>query len=105
MLARQYYTEGYYPSGTKHSGPPRTPSGALLKATLLNSAHYPIGTTIDYPNDTEGWGVVSLDRALRFPGSLHQLLVSDVRNASGLTAGQETSFAVPVMKARRFRSR
>ncbi|GAG29701.1 unnamed protein product, partial [marine sediment metagenome] len=38
MLVRQYYLEGYYPSGAPDGNDAFTPSAALLKATLLNSA-------------------------------------------------------------------
>ncbi len=98
VLARQYYTEGYYPSGMPVDDHRicNAESGALIKATLLNSARYKIGTPINYPNDTEGWGVVVLDHALRFPSDAHQLLVSDVRKANGLMTGEQSSVTVPV---------
>ena len=35
-LVRQYYTEGWYPSGARQPHHAFTPSGALLKATLIN---------------------------------------------------------------------
>ena len=34
-LVRQYFTEGWYPSGTKTPSSAYTPSGALLKAVVL----------------------------------------------------------------------
>lgn len=37
-LIRQYYTEGWYPTGTKTTSNAIKPSGALLKATIINSA-------------------------------------------------------------------
>jgi hypothetical protein len=37
-LIRQYYTEGWYPTGTKTGVDAFAPTGALLKATIVNSA-------------------------------------------------------------------
>jgi len=79
--ARQYYTEGRYPSGTAKAGDAFKPSGALLKATLLNSTRDMTGVA-GFPSDTEGWGVITLDRTLFFPGGPRDLRVWDVRNAS-----------------------
>jgi hypothetical protein len=35
-MVRQYYQDGWYPTGTKVSGNGFIPTGALIKATLLN---------------------------------------------------------------------
>ena len=68
-LARQYYTEGFYPTGTRQPHHAFTPTGALLKATLING-------TIDmtnepgYPSDLEGWGIIRLrERRCHFPAA------------------------------------
>jgi hypothetical protein len=87
MLVRQYYTDGYYPSGEPLPSDGFTPSGALLKATLLNGSVDMTGIS-GYPSDTEGWGRVLIDEALYFPGDARRILVADVRNAEGLTTGQ-----------------
>ncbi|MDQ3763213.1 MAG: S8 family serine peptidase [Actinomycetota bacterium] len=82
-LVRQYFTEGWYPTGKKQKGNSFTPTGALLKAVLLNS-------TVDlqgvpgYPSDLEGWGLIQLDRTLYFEGGVRNLAVWDVRQAAGL---------------------
>lgn len=62
-LVRQYFMEGFYPSGTKDSGPPVTPTGALLRAVLINATVDMTGIA-DYPSSTEGWGLLKLDRTL-----------------------------------------
>jgi len=80
-LTRQYYEDGYYPTGMPESADGFTPSGALLKATLLNSAVNMTGIA-GYPSMQEGWGRVLLDNALFFGGDASGLIVSDVRNAS-----------------------
>ena len=69
-LVRQYFEEGYYPGGTKGSGPEFMPSAALVKAVLMNGAqdlagvdNPPIfeGETASLPyDDAQGFGRVSL---------------------------------------------
>ncbi len=86
-LARQYYMEGWYPTGTAQPHHSFIPSGALLKATLLNSTVDMPGPA-GYPNQTEGWGVLRLDNALFFDGDARNARVWDVRNASGLATGE-----------------
>lgn len=38
LLVRQYFQEGFYPTGRRQSGVGFAPSGALVKAVLLNGA-------------------------------------------------------------------
>ncbi len=78
-LTRQYYEDGYYPGGAAESDDGFTPSGALIKATLLNSAVDMTGIS-GYPSNQEGWGRVLLDNALYFPGDDSRMVVRDVRN-------------------------
>jgi hypothetical protein len=85
-LVRQYFTEGWYPNG-KMEGKRRaiTPSGALLKAVLLNA-------TVDiavpgYPSAKEGWGRLQLDKTLHFEGDKLLLTISDERHIVGLAEG------------------
>jgi hypothetical protein len=85
-LVRQYYTEGWYPTGTQQPHNAFSPSGALIKATLLNSTRNMTGVP-GYPNQTEGWGIMVLDNALYFAGDPVNLRVWDSRNADGLTTG------------------
>ncbi len=85
-LVRQYYTEGWYPSGSLTPGNALTPSGALLKATLLNASS-DMGSIAGYPSDQEGWGFLAADDSLFFAGDAHTLFVDDIRNANGITSG------------------
>lgn len=87
MLVRQYFTDGYYPTGTPLPQDAFTPSGALVKATLLNASVDMTGIS-GYPSDTEGWGRVLVDEALYFPGDMRRMIVAEVRNAAGLSTGQ-----------------
>lgn len=94
-LIRQYFTEGWYPSGEQRDGNRRTPTGALIKAVLVNSCVDMTGPP-GYPSTTEGWGLVQLNRALFFEGGARRLKVFDVRHADGLATGGEATHRVDV---------
>lgn len=78
-LVRQYYMDGFYPTGAAASEDAFTPSGPLVKATLLNSAVDMTGVS-GYPSNREGWGRVLLDNALYFEGEARTNIVRDARN-------------------------
>ncbi len=90
LLARQYLVDGYYPvAGSERQ--PFLPSGALVKAMLLNgavdmTAVPPQGP--EYPSDQEGWGRLLLDNVLEFEGDTRRLWVYDRRNADGIETGE-----------------
>jgi len=92
VLTRQYFREGWYPSGSLEPGDAFVPSGALLKAVVTN-AGYDISTA-DIPNGNEGWGRVLLDDALYFDGDARELVVEDV--AAGVTQGGSQVFELEV---------
>ncbi len=96
MLARQYYMEGFYPTGIAGDGESFTPSGALVKATLLNSAVDMTGVA-GYPSNQEGWGRVLADNTLYFNGDSRRLFVEDVWNADGLSTGQSYEEQIEVI--------
>jgi Subtilase family len=85
-IVRQYYLDGWHPTGSPREQDAFTPSGALLKATLLNSTVDMTGIA-GYPGDMEGWGLIRLPNALYFAGGRRQLALWDVRNADGLLTG------------------
>mmetsp|Transcript_39745 Transcript_39745/g.93083 ORF Transcript_39745/g.93083 Transcript_39745/m.93083 type:complete len:826 (-) Transcript_39745:217-2694(-) len=65
LLIRQYFMDGFYPSGTKVRANAFTPSGALIKAIILNSGRPMLGredsTTPSTPYDqSQGFGLISL---------------------------------------------
>lgn len=95
MLVRQYFTDGYYPSGSANPADGFEPSGALVKAVLLNSAVDMTGVG-GYPSNREGWGRVLLDYALQFSGDTRKLLVDFLRNADGLTTNETVDFTFNV---------
>ncbi len=96
-LVRQYFTEGWYPSGVRDERDALVPSGALLRAVLLNSTSkmadplYP-----DYPDTRLGWGRLLLDEALYFAGESRQLWVTDPRHVDGLESGQTREYNLDI---------
>ncbi len=75
-LIRQYFTDGWYPTGSRVAANGFTPSAALLKATLVSSAINMTGTTA-IPANCQGWGRVLLEDALYFAGQTRKLWVKD----------------------------
>ncbi len=96
LLVRQYFTEGWYPTGTKTPADAFTPSGALIKAVLINSAVNMSGIS-GYPSNLEGWGRVLLNNSLTFSGDPRSTYVVDVRNADGLSTGEQAVYTFEVL--------
>jgi len=103
LLTRQYFTDGFYPSGVATPADAFDPSNALVKGVLINSGRNLTGlfTASDgtggasgaLPNFGQGWGRVSLDDTLSFPGDLRELnVLNDVLNG-------ETGVSPPAMTA------
>ena len=80
LIARQYYVDGYYPTGEptpEQKALGFSPSGALLKATLVHAA-VPVSAARDptngvsgagaVPSAVQGFGRIQLDRALYVKG-------------------------------------
>jgi len=92
LLLRQYFMEGYYPSGTKTPRDTLTPSGALIKAAILNSGKLMIGRDnsnfpSEFYDESQGFGLISLVDAVYIKDkSKGKVLVWD--NVE-LTNGQE----------------
>ncbi len=87
-LFRQYFTDGYYPTGAAVSGNGFVPTGALLRAMIMNAGVDMTGIT-GYPSNREGWGRLVGDVSAHFAGDARTLIVRDIRNASpeSLTTG------------------
>ena len=91
-LVRQYYTEGWCPSGARNAADAFTPSAALLKATIIAAARpVPYRMTISgdvaakpTPSNEQGWGFPVLDDALYLAGDRSKLRVADVAQADWL---------------------
>ena len=74
-IIRQYFTDGYYPSGKADPNSSHQPSGPLVKAVLLGGAADMVGFTEEglplepAPSYRQGFGRVNLTRALPLGGS------------------------------------
>ncbi len=95
LLVRQYFTDGFYPTGAKVPANAFTPSGALIKGVLLNSTVDMTGIS-GYPSNQEGWGRLLLDNALYFTGDASKLYAVDVRNPQGLSTGGQATYTFSV---------
>jgi hypothetical protein len=103
-LVRQYYVDGFYPSGKRNAGHALTPSAALMKATLIAAARPVLrradvltNKTVDalpVPSPEQGWGFPVLDDALYFDGDRRTMRVVDVPLATGLTEGESSTVRV-----------
>jgi len=124
-LVRQYFFDGYYPSGARNGLDAFNPSGALVKAVIINSGkdltsegmtgRYTAddgtgGASGPVPSFGQGWGRLTLDDTLYFTGDTRNLLVlNDVYNGVGsqdfaptitartpsITTGETHSFTIP----------
>ena len=87
LLVRQYFMDGFYPSGRASPSNSYTPSGVLLKGVLLGGAVDMIGTLqgklpLDGPlGPRQGFGRVNLTNSLGFSGGKNRLQVSGCRAA------------------------
>ncbi|MEE9490149.1 MAG: S8 family serine peptidase [Thermoplasmata archaeon] len=95
-ITRQYYMEGWYPTGGAVPANGFTPSGALLKSTIAVAGQQMQGTRADrrnegtWPNNAQGWGRVVLDNALYFPGDASRLHIVD--HTEGLATGESVEY-------------
>ncbi len=104
-LVRQYFTDGFYPTGAATESHAFIPSAALLKATLIaatrpvpNDWNYNSGLTPASPAPTyeQGFGFPVLDDALYFPGDRARVRVADVLLAQGLAQGETATLHLNV---------
>ncbi len=95
-LVRQYFMRGFYPDGAAKASDAFEPSGALLKAVLLNSTRDMTGVDEQngspaplngYPTNLEGWGLAALDDTVYFGGDASRLNVWDIANNAGVGTG------------------
>lgn len=122
-LARQYFTEGWYPSGTKTATDGFAPTAAALKAVLTAGARALTGdeeycsrwsaafgscgrlatrAMLPSPNSISGWGRATLIDSLWFataPTSDVHLKLWDVPNAAGVTTGTTAEYTLPSVVA------
>ena len=113
-LVRQYYTEGFHPTGGRTPANGFPPSAALLKATLISAARaVPYRGDILFggrvpalpvPSHEQGWGFPVLDDALFFAGDASKLRVVDVPLEAGLASGAKSTVRVNVKAGTPFKA-
>jgi len=92
-LIRQYYTDGFYPSGAAIPEDGFAPSAALVKATLLNSARQMTAASAGtIPGNCQGWGRILLEDALFFDGQTRRIFATDDPGFVQGGSGQEKKF-------------
>ena len=69
-LLRQYFTDGFYPTGVKNSADVLIPSGQLMKAMILNGTNVDAGFNYRHT----GWGRPWLANTLYFKICFKSLL-------------------------------
>jgi subtilisin-like proprotein convertase family protein len=88
LLVRDYFSQGFYPSGSANPADSFEPGSALVKAVLINSAT-PIGwdaegRPITIPSDEQGWGRILLDDTLSFASDERGLWIEE--NTGGFSS-------------------
>lgn len=95
-LVRQYFMDGWYPTGSPVTGNAFTPSASLLRAMLVNSGVDDV-TGFTVPDNNIGWGRILLDHVLYFPGDTRRTVVLDEPN--GVTTGEAREYEIYVADA------
>lgn len=106
VLLRQYFADGFYPTGAATAANALEASAPLVKAVLLNGT-LPLTDTFGggtFGGGTYGWGRVFLDDNLYFAGDARGLRVWNLSNSQGLTAGESRAFTVKVGAGQEFRA-
>jgi uncharacterized repeat protein (TIGR01451 family) len=94
-LIRQYFVDGYCPTGSATAGDSITPSAALIKAMLINSGEEMTGsyTGGPIPSDGQGWGRILLDNALYFDGEARGLEIYD---SDSVDTGESKTYNIAI---------
>ncbi|MFZ2071431.1 MAG: S8 family serine peptidase [Halobacteriota archaeon] len=94
-LIRQYFIEGYYPTGNATPGNSITPSAALIKAMLVSSGEEMNGSHTEgpIPSNGQGWGRILLDNALYFDGDSRRL---EIHDSDSVNTGQSKTYNIAI---------
>jgi hypothetical protein len=92
-LVRQYFTDGFYPTGTANPSNGFIPSAALMKAVLVNSGD---SCATMYPNNAYGFGRINLWKTLHFSGTTNNNIFWVADERDGLNTGQYREYTIPV---------
>jgi subtilisin family serine protease len=101
-LIRQYYADGFYPTGAAVPANALQPSAALVRATMINSA-VDMGSPLPaIPTQCQGWGRALLDNALHFNGDARTLWLRDESTVIAAT-GAEDVYSIDVAAGQPFK--
>ncbi len=109
-LLRQFFTDGFYPRGTRLAADTYNPSGMLMKAVLLNGTNPVLGSntapTPQFFNGTYGWGRGWLDSNLWFattPSALatdaRRMRTFDRTTVAGVQTGEVQEYTIANVQA------
>jgi len=94
MLLRQYFAEGWYPTGVPDSSHRLTQlSSALMRALAIASCDSNVGAEYP-PNNAAGWGRLDVSTVMHFPDDSNGLALLD--EPVGVGTGGEMSFQFEV---------
>lgn len=91
LLVMQYFSDGWYPSGSRTAADAFVPSGALVKAMIYASGESMEFTTLSdgsqvttggYPSNKQGYGRMQLQKVLNFADSSTEGISLFVRGAA-----------------------
>lgn len=92
-LARQYFADGWYPTGAPVPANAFEPSAALLKAMMVNSGVDDF-SSYGIPDNNIGWGRILLDNVMYFPGDARATVIVD--EADGVATGEAREYEFQV---------
>jgi subtilase family protein len=97
ILMRQFFADGWYPRGTATAADDLEPTGAMLKAVLLNGTN-PL--TTNWPSTGTGWGRAWLDGNLWFKTTMpdgddsKRLRLFERPNSAGVETGDVNEYTI-----------
>jgi subtilisin family serine protease len=92
-LVRQYLTQGWYPTGAPVAANAFEPSAALLRAMAVTAGRNDV-SGFRVPDNSIGYGRLTIDDVLYFPGDASRTLLVDTRD--GLSDQQFVEYQVQV---------
>src|SRR5437867_10825632 len=102
-IIRQYFTDGWYPSGAPVAANSMSPSAALVRALLIASGQQVTGTgtvrrssTDTWPNNEQGFGRVLLSKVLPIAAAGDTFRTQVVDGTAGLLTGDEATYTFHV---------
>lgn len=100
-LLRQYFMDGFYPLGRRVPEEALEPTGALMKAALINGA---APFTASWPDNNAGWGRMWLANSVYFEGDARRHRHWMRSNAAGLETGDVEEFTLDVHAGQELRA-